>query len=77
MNNGRSFKRKFFSRAGATYQPMVSNYTGLNFTGDEQFDGKVGNSLPDTLYKGGKSFAVYPRSGIGIGENAVLGERSD
>ena len=56
---------------------MVSNYTGFNFTGDEQFDGKVGDSLPETLYKGGKSFAVYPRSGIGIGENAVLGERSD
>jgi hypothetical protein len=33
--------------------------------------------LPDTLYKGGKSFAVYPRVGVGIGENAVLGERSD
>jgi hypothetical protein len=55
---------------------MVSNYTGFNFTGDEQFDGKVGDSLPDTLYIGGKSFAVYPRSGIRIGENAVLGERT-
>src|ERR1700686_1701557 len=77
VKNGRSFKREFLSRAGATYQPMVSNYTGFNFTGVEQFDGKVGDSLPDTLYKSGKSFAVYPRRGIGIGENAVLGERSD
>ena len=61
MNNGRSFKRQFFSRAGATYQPMVSNYTGFNFTGVEQFEGNVGNSLPDTPYKGGKSFAGRPQ----------------
>jgi hypothetical protein len=33
-------------------------------------------SLPDTLYKGGKSFAVYPRRGSGIGENAVLGKEA-
>jgi hypothetical protein len=42
VNNGRSFEREFLSRAGATCQPMVSNYTGFNFTGVEQFDGKSG-----------------------------------
>jgi hypothetical protein len=36
VNNGRSFKREFLSRASAVYRPMVSNDTGFNFTGVEQ-----------------------------------------
>jgi hypothetical protein len=41
-NNGRSFKRDFFSRASAADQPMVSNYTGFDFTGVEPV---VGNDV--------------------------------
>jgi hypothetical protein len=51
---------------------LLINDTGFNFTGVEQVNREVRNSLPDTPDKGGESFAIYPRVGVGIEENAVL-----